>query len=88
MDINAVWGVEPNYVSWSVSAIMICRDVTPDILKAFTIATGLEGITVDCEALLNLSESQDKSEILLLMVAGRCLIMDGGWLDFALMYSG
>ena len=29
-----------------------------------------------------------KPEILVLIVAGRCLIMEGGWLDFALMYSG
>ena len=47
LDISAVWGVKPNDVPWSVSAITICRDVVPDILKAFTIATGLEGIIVD-----------------------------------------
>ena len=47
MDINAVWGIEPNDVPWSVSAFTIRRDVTLDILKAFTITTGLEGIIVD-----------------------------------------
>ena len=41
LDINALWWVEPN------DAITICRDVIPDKLKAFTIATGLEGIIVD-----------------------------------------
>ena len=45
--MNTVWRIEPNDVPWSVSAITICRDVSLDILKAFTIATGLEGIVVD-----------------------------------------
>ena len=47
MDISPVWGVKPNDVPWSVSAIMIRRDVVLDVFKAFTIATGLEGIIVD-----------------------------------------
>ena len=47
MYINAVRRIEPNDVPWSVSAISICRDVAIDILKAFTIAAGLEGIVVD-----------------------------------------
>ena len=45
--MNAVWRIEPNDVPWFVSVITICRDVSLDILKAFTIATGLEGIVVD-----------------------------------------
>ena len=34
---------------------------------------------------MNSSGSHDKLEILVLMEAGRCLMMEGGWLDFALM---
>ena len=47
LDISAVWGVKPNDVPWSVSAITIRRDVVPDVCKAFTIATGLGGIILD-----------------------------------------
>ena len=47
LDISAVWRVKLNDVPWSVSAITIRRDVVPDVFKAFTIATGLEGIIVD-----------------------------------------
>lgn len=35
--------------------------------------------------LLNSSGSHEKLEILVLMEAGICLKMEGGWLDFALM---
>ena len=47
-----MWGVKPNHVPWSVSVIMICWDVVPDILKVFAIATGLEGIIVDLQDLI------------------------------------
>ena len=50
--MNAVWRIEPNDVFWSVPAITNCRDVSLDILKALTIATGLEGIVVDLRGFL------------------------------------
>ena len=39
-------------------------------------------------ALLNSAPSQDRLAILLLMAVGSCLMIDGGWLDWAWIYSG
>ena len=39
-------------------------------------------------ALLNASLLEELSEIRLLMDAGICFMMLGGWLDFVLMYCG
>ena len=47
LDILAVWRIEPNDVSWSVPASVACLVIVPRILKALTIAAGLEGIIVD-----------------------------------------
>ena len=38
-------------------------------------------------ALLNSSPLQDNDDILLVMAAGSCFMMVGGWLDWAWMYS-
>ena len=50
---------------------------------------------LDCSALgysgaavLNSASSQDRLAILLLMAVGRCLMIDGGLLDWAWIYSG
>ena len=40
------------------------------------------------EFLLNASSLEELSEIRLLMDAGICFMMLGGWLDFVLMYCG
>ena len=33
-------------------------------------------------------ESQERDDTLVLLKAGICLMIEGGWLDFALMYNG
>ena len=78
MDISAVWGVKPNDVPWSFS----------DVLKVFTIATGLEGIIVDLRGLIEFVGVTRQTLDSVTNGTGECLIMDERYLEFALMYSG
>ena len=57
-------------------------------VRGFVCPLDFRAVSYSVIALLNSSSLQELSDILRLIESGSCLIMLGGWFDFALMYSG
>ena len=58
------------------------------ILDSFIVTLDLRASSYNCENLSNSVESGEGDDNLVLMEAGICLMIEGGWLDFALMCNG
>ena len=82
LDIEAEWRVEPNYISCPVSFLLTWVRGEGQQLR---VATVFERFVVIWSSTVKLV-SHELLEIRLLIIAGICLMMLGGWFDWTWMY--